>query len=61
MVTHPGSNDHLQIRNLIHENMLSLSSKKQRNGKVSLNNGIIGVDYKMIVNMLRKHLYITVQ
>ena len=55
MVVHPGSNDHLQIRNLIHGNMLSSSSKKQQNGKVSLNNGILGVDYKMTINMLMKH------
>ena len=33
MVVHPGSNDHLRIRNSIHGNMLSLSSKKERNGK----------------------------
>ena len=44
MVVHPGSNDHLRIRYLIHGNMLSSSLKKQRNGKVSLKNGIIGVD-----------------
>ena len=44
MVVHPGSNDHLHIRNLIHGNMLFSSLKKQRNGKVSLKNGIIGVD-----------------
>jgi len=61
MVVHPGSNDHLRIRNLIHGNMLSSSSKKQKNGKVSLKNGIIGVDYKMTISMLIKHLYIAVQ
>ena len=33
MIVHPGSNDHLQIHNLIHENMLSSSSKKQGNRK----------------------------
>ena len=60
-VVHPGSNDHLQIRNLIHGNMLSPSSKKQRNWKVSLKNGIFRVDYKMTINMLMKHLYIVVQ
>ena len=32
--------------------MLSSSSKKQHNRKVSLNNGILGVDYKMTINML---------
>ena len=60
MVIHIGSNDHLRIRNSIHGNMLSLSSKKQRNEKVSLKNSIIGVDYKMTTNMLIKHLYIAV-
>ena len=52
MVVHPGSNDHLQIHNSIHGNMLSFSSKKQQNRKVSLNNGILEVDYKMTINML---------
>ena len=61
MVVHPRSDDHLRIRNLIHGNMLSSSSKKQRNGKVSLKNGILGVDYKMMMNMLTKNLYITVR
>ena len=56
MVIHPGSNDHLQILNLIHGNILSSSSKKQLNGKVALNNDILGVDYKMMTNMLIKHL-----
>ena len=28
MVIHPGFNDHLRIRNIIHGNMLSLSLKK---------------------------------
>ena len=41
--------------------MLSSSSKKQRNEKVSLNNGILGVNYKMTINMLMKHSYIVVQ
>ena len=31
MVVHPGSNDHLQIHNSMHGNMLSSSSKKQQN------------------------------
>mmetsp|Transcript_9893 Transcript_9893/g.11434 ORF Transcript_9893/g.11434 Transcript_9893/m.11434 type:complete len:98 (-) Transcript_9893:210-503(-) len=33
-------------------------SIKQRNGKVSLKNCIVGVDYKMTINMLMKYLYI---
>ena len=61
MVVHPESNNHLQIHNLIHGKMLSLSSKKQQNGKVPLNNGILWVDYKMMINMLMKYLYITAQ
>ena len=42
-------------------NMLSSSLKKQQNDKVSLKNDILGVDYKMTINMLMKHLYIAVQ
>ena len=41
--------------------MLSLSSKKERNGKVSLKTGIIGIDYKMTISMLMRHLYIAVK
>ena len=52
MVVYPRSNDQLWIRNQIHGNMLSSSSKKKQNGKVLLNNGILGVDYKMTINML---------
>ena len=54
-VIHPGSNDHSRIRDLIHGNMLSSSLKKQRNRKVILNNNILGVDYKMTINMLMKY------
>ena len=61
MVVHPGSNYHLRIRNLIHENMLSSSPKKERNEKVSLKTGIIGIDCKMTINILMKHLYTVVQ
>ena len=61
LVLHSRSNDHLRIGNLIHSNMLSSSSKTQQNGKVSLKNGIIGVAYKMTMNMLMKHLYIAIQ
>ena len=60
MVVYPGSNDHLRIRNLIHGNILYSSSKEQQNGKFPLDNGILGVDYKMMINMLMKHLYIAV-
>ena len=41
--------------------LLSSPSKKQRNEKISLNNDILEVDYKMIINILIEHLYITVQ
>ena len=61
MVVHPESSDHLRICKYIHESLLSLSSKKQQNGKVSLNNGVLGVDYKLTINMLMKHLYTAVQ
>ena len=60
MIVHLKSNDHLQIRNLIHGNMLSSSSKKKQNRKVSLNNGITGVEYKMMINMLMKYSCIAV-
>ena len=55
MVVHPESNDHLWIRNLIHGNMFSSSLKKQRKGKISLKNGIIGIDCKMTIDTLMKH------
>ena len=61
MVVHPGSNDYLQIRNLIHRNMLFYHKKIQRNGKVLLNNGILGVSYERTINVLTKHLYIAVR
>ena len=61
IVVHSGSNNYLRLRNLIHENMLPSSSKKQQNGKVSLKNGILGVDYKITINILMKHLYIAVR
>ena len=61
MVSHPGSDDYLHIRKFIHEGLLSSSLKKQRNGKVSLNNVVLGIDYKLTINMLMKQLYIAVQ
>ena len=61
MIVNPGSNNHLRILNLIHGNMLSSLSKKERNGKFPLKNGILGVHYKMTINMLMKYLYITVR
>ena len=32
--------------------------KKQQHGKVSLNNFVLGIDYKLLINMLMKKLYI---
>ena len=61
MVAHPGSNYHLHIRKFIHNGLLSLLSKKQQNGKVSLNNIALGFDYKLLINMLIKQLYIAVR
>ena len=61
MVLHPGSDDHLRIHEFIHEGLLSSSSKKQQDGKVLLNNIVLGVDYKLTINMLMKHLYIAVR
>ena len=47
--------------NLVHGSILSVSSKKQRNGKVSLKPRIIGIDNKMTIDMLMKHFYIAVR
>ena len=35
--------------------------EKQQNGKVSMNNAVLGCDYKFSINMLMKQLYIAVQ
>ena len=61
MVVHAGSDDHLCIRKLIHEGLLSSLSKKQQHGKVSLNNVALGFGYKLSINMLMKELYIAVR
>ena len=61
MVVHPGPNDHLCIRKFIHEGLLSALSKKEQNGKVSMNNAALGFDYKLLTNMLMKQLYNVVQ
>ena len=61
IVVHPGLDDHLHIRKCIHEGLLSSLSKKQQNGKVTLNNAAIGFDYKLSINMVMKQLYIAVQ
>ena len=61
MVVHPGSDDHLRIRKFIHEGLLSSLSKKQQLGNFSSNNVVLGFDYKLMINMLMKQLYISVQ
>ena len=60
MVVHPESDDHLCICKFIHKGLLSLLSKEQQYEKVSLNNVVLGIDYKLLINMLMKQLYITV-
>ena len=60
MVVHPGLDDHLRIHKFIHEGLLSSLSKKQQNEHVSLNNAVLGFDYKLSVNMPMKQLYIAV-
>ena len=59
-IVYSGSNDHLRLRDLIHGHMLCSSLKKQQKGKVSSKNSIIGVDYKMTINMLIKYLYVAI-
>ena len=61
MVVHPGLDDYLRIHKFIHKGLLSSLSKKQQNGKVSLNNAALGFDYKLSINMLMKQLYIAVR
>jgi len=61
MVVNRGSDYHLRIRKFIQDGLLSLLSKKQQNGEVSLNNTALGLDYKLPINMLMKQLYITVR
>ena len=60
MVVHPGLNDHLHIRKFVHKGLLSSCWKKQKNGEVSLNNVALGFNYKLLINMLMKKLYIAV-
>ena len=61
MVVNPGSDDHLRICMFIHEGLVSSLSKKQQHGEVSLNNAALGLDYKLLINMLMKYLYIAVR
>ena len=61
MVVHPGSDEHLHLRKFIHKGLVSSLSKKQQDGEVSLNNVALGFDYKLLINILMKQLYIAVQ
>ena len=61
MILHLGSDDHLRIRKFMHEGLLSSLSKEQQHGKISLNNVVLGIDYKLLINMLLKQLYIAVR
>ena len=56
MVLHPGSNDNLRKYKFVHEGLISSSLKKQQNGKFSLNNVVLRIDYKLTINMLMKQL-----
>ena len=49
MVLHPGLDDHLCISKILHKELLSLISKKQQNGKVSLKNVVLGIDCKLSI------------
>ena len=60
LVVHPGLNDHLCIHKFIHKGLLSSLSKKQYNEKVSLNKAALGFDYKLLINMFMRQLYIVV-
>ena len=51
----------MRMWNLVHGNMLSLSSKKKGFGKVSLKTRVIGIDNKMTIDKLIKHFYIAIQ
>ena len=61
MVMHSGLDDQLHICKFIRECLSSLLSKKQQHGKVLLNNAALGFDYKLLINMLMKQLYIAVR
>ena len=61
MILHPGLDDHLRIHKFMHKSLLFSLLKKPQNGKDSLNNVVLGIDYKLSINMLMKQLYIAVQ
>ena len=50
------------IRKFIHKGLLSSIWKEQQHGKCSLNNIVlVGIDYKLFIDILMKQLYIIVQ
>ena len=51
----------IYIYKFIQECLVSSLLKKQQDGKVSLNNVVLEIDYKLLINMLIKQLYIAVQ
>ena len=54
MVVHPGSDNHLRIHKFIHTCLLSSLLKAQQHEKVSLNNVVLGINYKLSINILMK-------
>ena len=59
-VVHLESSSHIWMCILIHGRMLSLLSKQKRSKKGSAKIRLIGVDNKMILDMLMKYFYIAV-
>ena len=54
-LVHLEPSSYIRMCNLVHGSMLSLALRKRKNGKVLLNNRLIGVDNKMTLHMLMKH------
>ena len=52
---HPEPISCIGMSNLVHESMLSVSTKQKRSGKGSLKTRLIEVDNKMTLDMLMKH------
>ena len=61
LAVHLEYSNQIWMFNLVHVDMLSLSSKKDRNRKDRLETFIIGIDNKMTIDTLMKHFYIAVQ
>ena len=60
LAVHSEYSNHIWMCNSVHGDMLSLSLKKDRSGKLSLKTGIIRIDHKMTIDTLLKHFYIAV-